>query len=46
MAFNNVGAVTFLAEGQSVVWNYSFGGDPGTSSRLLISKPLTREQCT
>ena len=30
MAFNNAGAVTFLAEGQSVVWNYSFGGDRGT----------------
>ena len=30
MAFNNVGPVTFLAAGQSVGWNYSFGGDRGT----------------
>lgn len=29
MAFSNVGGLTSLAEGQSVVWNYSYGGDHG-----------------
>jgi hypothetical protein len=30
MAFGNVGPLTFLAEGQSVNWSYSYGGDHGT----------------
>jgi len=29
MAFNNVGPLTFLAQGQSASWNYSYGGDHG-----------------
>lgn len=30
MAFNNVGALTFLAPGQTAFWSYSYGGDRGT----------------
>ena len=30
MAFNNVGPLTFLAEGQSVVCDYSYGSDHGS----------------
>lgn len=30
MAFSNVGPLTFLAQGQSVTWSYSFGADRGT----------------
>jgi hypothetical protein len=30
MAFNNTGPLTFLAQGQSAFWRYSFGGDRGT----------------
>lgn len=30
MAFNNAGPLTFLAQGQSVGWTYSFGNDRGT----------------
>lgn len=30
MSFNNVGPQTFLAQGQTVTWNYSFGSDRGT----------------
>jgi hypothetical protein len=30
MAFNNVGAIVNLAQGQSAFWNYSFPGDRGT----------------
>jgi hypothetical protein len=29
MAFNNVGALVFLAAGQSTTWSYSYGGDRG-----------------
>jgi hypothetical protein len=29
MAFNNVGPLTFLAQGQTAHWNYSYGGDHG-----------------
>jgi hypothetical protein len=30
MAFNNVGPLVSLNPGQSVGWNYSYGGDRGT----------------
>ena len=30
MAFNNVGALVYLAQGAATTWNYSFGGDRGT----------------
>jgi hypothetical protein len=30
MAFNNVGALTFLAQGQTASWNYSYPADHGT----------------
>ena len=30
MAFNNFLGVVFLAQGQTVTWTYSFGGDRGT----------------
>lgn len=30
MAFNNLGPLTFLAQGQQATWWYSFGGDRGT----------------
>jgi len=30
MAFNNVGALVFLAQGQTAFWNYSYGDDHGT----------------
>jgi hypothetical protein len=30
MAFNNVGPLTFLAQGQTANWNYSYPADHGT----------------
>lgn len=30
MAFNNVGALVYLAPGAATTWHYSFGGDHGT----------------
>jgi hypothetical protein len=30
MSFNNVGPLTFLAPGQAVTWNFSYGDDHGT----------------
>jgi hypothetical protein len=30
MAFNNVGPLTFLAQGQTAFWSYTYGDDHGT----------------
>lgn len=39
MAFNNVGPLTFLAEGQSVVCDYSYGSDHGSQFASADVKP-------